>query len=118
MAKKFETLRRRMSPAARAESDAEYGRLIEKMPLFELRQAIELTQAEIAQALDMGQGDVSKLEHRTDMYVSTLARYLQAIGADLEIRAVFENGRVVQIKQFENWPSGPRKVMSGGGRAG
>ena len=48
----------------------------------------------------MGQGDVSKLERRTDMYVSTLASYLQAVGADLEIRALFPDGRIVKITQF------------------
>ena len=48
----------------------------------------------------MGQGDVSKLERRTDMYVSTLASYLQAVGADLEIRAVFPDGCAVKITQF------------------
>jgi hypothetical protein len=37
---------------------------------------------------------------RTDMYVSTLASYLQAVGADLEIRAVFPDGRAVKITQF------------------
>lgn len=56
----------------------------------------------------MGQGDVSKLERRTDMYVSTLAGYLQAVGAELEIRAVFPDGRAVKIKQFSQvvceWP--------------
>ena len=73
MAKKYETLRSRMSPAARDASAVDYSQLIEMMPLFELRQAIELTQAEVAKELHMGQGDISKLEHRTDMYVSTLA---------------------------------------------
>jgi hypothetical protein len=116
MAKKYETLRSRMSPAARDASAVEYSQLIEMMPLFELRQAIELTQAEVAKELHMGQGDISKLEHRTDMYVSTLARYLQAIGANLEVRAVFEDGRVVRITQFENFPVGVAKV--GGGAAG
>jgi len=48
----------------------------------------------------MGQGDVSKLERRADMYVSTLASDLQAIGAELEIRAVFPDGRAVRIKPF------------------
>ena len=47
----------------------------------------------------MGQGDVSKLERRTDMYVSILAHYLQAV-ADLEIRAVFPDGRALRITQF------------------
>jgi hypothetical protein len=48
----------------------------------------------------MGQGDVSKLERRTDMYVSTFASYLQVAGADLEIRAVFPDGRAVKSRSF------------------
>jgi transcriptional regulator with XRE-family HTH domain len=114
MAKKFETLRKRMSPTARAASAAEYDRLRDLMSLLELRKAIELTQAQVAEALHIGQGDVSKLERRADMYISTLAGYLHALGADLEIRAVFEDGRVFRIKQFSE-DSGndgaPSKVM-------
>ena len=93
MAKNFQELRGKMSSTAREASDAEYGRLVEEMSLLQLRKARELTQTKIAEALHMGQGDVSKLERRTDMYVSTLAGYLQAVGADLEIRAVFPDGR-------------------------
>lgn len=100
MARNFQELRAKMSPAARAASEAEQRRLIEEMSLHQLRKARELTQTKIAEELHMGQGDVSKLERRTDMYVSTLASYLQAVGADLEIRAVFPNGRAVKITQF------------------
>ena len=70
------------------------------MSLHRLRNARELTQTKIAEELHIGQGDVSKLEQRVDMYVSTLASYLQAVGADLEIRAVFPDGPAVKIKQF------------------
>ena len=100
MAKNFQELRARLSAEARAVSAAEYLRLVEEMSLYQLRKARELTQAKIAGELHMGQGDVSKLERRTDMYVSTLASYLQAVGADLEIRAVFPDGRAVKITQF------------------
>jgi transcriptional regulator with XRE-family HTH domain len=100
MAKRFETLRSKMSPAARAASETEYRKLADEMSLLEVRKARELTQAKVAEELHIGQGDVSKLERRTDMYVSTLANYLHAVGADLEIRAVFPDGRVVQIRQF------------------
>lgn len=100
MAKNFQDLRAKISPAARAASDAEHRRLVEEMSLHQLRRARELTQTKIAEELHMGQGDVSKLERRTDMYVSTLASYLQAVGADLEIRAVFPEGRAVKITQF------------------
>jgi DNA-binding transcriptional regulator YiaG len=100
MAKKFQELRASMSPAARVASEAEHRRLIEEMSLHQLRKARELTQTKIAEDLHIGQGDVSKLERRTDMYVSTLASYLQAVGANLEIRAVFPDGRAVKITQF------------------
>jgi len=102
MARNYRELRARMSPKAKAESQAEYQRLTEEMSLFQLRKARELTQTKIASDLHMGQGDVSKLERRADMYVSTLAGYLQAIGAELEIRAVFPDGRFVKIKQFSD----------------
>ncbi len=100
MAKNYRELRARLSSKARDVSAAERRRLLEEMSLCQLRKARELTQTRIADELHMGQGDVSKLERRTDMYVSTLASYLQAVGADLEIRAVFPDGRAVKIKQF------------------
>lgn len=100
MAKDFEQLRARMSPKARESSASEHRRLMEEMSLLQLRKARDLTQAKLAEELHMGQGDVSKLERRTDMYVSTLASYLQAVGADLEIRALFPDGCTVKITQF------------------
>lgn len=100
MAKNFRELRARMSDPAKIASAAEYKRLVDEMSLHQLRKARELTQTKLAGELHMAQGDVSKLERRTDMYVSTLASYLQAVGADLEIRAVFPDGRAVRITQF------------------
>lgn len=100
MAKNFQQLRAELSTRAKAASDDEHRRLVEEMSLHQLRKARELTQTKIAEELDMAQGDVSKLERRTDMYVSTLASYLQAVGAELEIRAVFPDGRAVKITQF------------------
>ena len=104
MAKNFRELRAGMSAGAKAVSAAEHSRLVEEMSLYQLRKARELTQAKIAGELNMGQGDVSKLERRADMYVSTLASYLQAVGADLEIRAVFPDGRAVKITRFSEQP--------------
>src|SRR5450432_456626 len=100
MARNFRELRAKMSSEAQAEGAAEHRRLVEEMSLHQLRKARELTQTKIAGELHIGQGDVSKLERRTDMYVSTLASYLQAVGADLEIRAVFPDGSAVKITQF------------------
>jgi len=66
MAKNFKELRGGMSAAAKAASAAERSRLVEEMSLFQLRKARELTQTKIAGELHMGQGDISKLERRTD----------------------------------------------------
>ena len=70
------------------------------MPLDALRDAKQLTQVQMAQLLKISQGAVSKVERRTDMFVSTLRNYVRAIGGDLQIRAVFPEGHVL-IDQFE-----------------
>jgi transcriptional regulator with XRE-family HTH domain len=69
------------------------------MPLDALRDAKQLTQVQMAQLLKISQGAVSKVERRTDMFVSTLRNYVRAIGGDLQIRAVFPEGHVL-IDQF------------------
>jgi transcriptional regulator with XRE-family HTH domain len=66
------------------------------MPLYQLRNAREMTQTRLAEVLEMDQGNISKLEKRTDMYLSTLRSYIEAMGGALEIRAVFPDG-VVKI---------------------
>src|SRR5580692_935041 len=71
------------------------------MPLDALRDARRLTQVQMAQLLKISQGAVSKVERRTDMFVSTLRNYVRAIGGDLEIRAVFPDGDVL-IDQFDD----------------
>jgi predicted XRE-type DNA-binding protein len=100
MARNFKELRDRMSERSREASEVEYRRLVEEMSLLQLRKAREMTQVKLAEELHVGQGDISRLERRTDMYVSTLASYLHAVGAELEIRAVFPDGREVKITQF------------------
>ena len=101
MARKFSELRAKM-PEARRTAAAERTRvMLDEMPLAELREARDLTQATLAQALGVEQGNVSKLERRTDMYISTLRRYIEAMGGILEIVAHFPDGSV-RVKQFED----------------
>jgi transcriptional regulator with XRE-family HTH domain len=104
MAKKFSELRDKMSSAARAASDKEFRRLIEEMPLRQLRAARSLTQEHLANALGVRQSEISKIERRTDVYLSTLASYIEAMGGQLEIRAVFPNRDVIRINQFSSQP--------------
>jgi transcriptional regulator with XRE-family HTH domain len=71
------------------------------MALDELRTARELTQERLAETLGIKQATVSKIERQSDMYVSTLARFIEAMGGTLEIRACFPEGSV-RIKQFSD----------------
>src|ERR1700682_2816498 len=89
MARKFSELRDKMSTAARAESEREFRRMVEEMPLRKVRAARELTQENLASVLHVKQSEVSKIERRTDMYLSTLASYIKAMGGTLEVRAAF-----------------------------
>jgi DNA-binding XRE family transcriptional regulator len=75
--------------------------IAEEATLRQLREARERSQEDMAAQLHIKQAAVSKLERRTDMYLSTLRGYIEAMGGKLEIIARFPN-QVVRIKQFEN----------------
>lgn len=100
MAKKWSNLKKKMSPAAQARVDARVKTSLESMPLTELRKAIGLTQTQLAETLDLGQGSVSKIENATDMYLSTLRRFVSALGGELVIKATFPEGREIEIEHI------------------
>ncbi len=64
---------------------------VEEIRLYELRHREAVSQAELAGRLDVTQGAISKLEHSEDVRVSTLRQYLEALGARLELVAVFDD---------------------------
>lgn len=99
MAKKFAELEAKMSSGARARSDEIFRGLLADMPLAELRHAHSLSQQALAERLGINQAAVSKLERRTDMYVSTLRQYIEAMGGELHIVARFPEGEV-RIRSF------------------
>jgi transcriptional regulator with XRE-family HTH domain len=99
-AKNFKELQAKKSPERRARIEARVKAAIAQMALDELREARKLTQAQLAKTLKVDQGSVSKLERRTDMYVSTLRNFIRAMGGELHIRADFPDGSV-EITQFE-----------------
>lgn len=107
MARNFKELRAKMSPEAQARAAAFAKKDLARMALDELREARKLTQAQLSQTLGVDQGSISKLERRTDMYVSTLRNFIQAMGGDLRIQAVFPDGPV-DIKQFEHLENKPK----------
>lgn len=94
MARKFSDLTKKMSAKDRSEINARSAKLLAELPLEQLRSARSLTQTNMAHLLGVNQSAVSKIEKRTDMYLSTLRSYVEAMGGSLEIQAVFPNGSV------------------------
>ena len=103
MAKKFRDLVAQMPEERQARIAAKTRQLIDEMPLQELRRALDLTQQQVAASLGINQVAVSKMEGQTDMYVSTLRRFVEAMGGELRIVARFPEGNV-EISQFKREP--------------
>ena len=90
----FSDLTKGFAPERRARVDAKKVELRAAMALHELRKARAMTQKAIGEALNVNQPVVAKLERRTDMYVSSLRAYIEAMGGRLSIVAQFPQGDV------------------------
>ncbi len=106
MANKFSQLTTNFSPERRARIETKKNALREAMNLAEMRQALSLTQATLAETLGVGQAEISKIENRADLFVSTLRKYIKAMGGELEIRAVFPD-HAVMLKDFSSLNNPP-----------
>ncbi len=95
----FDKLRGQLSPDAQARVRQKTAELRAGMALHELREARRLTQAALAETLCVDQSAVAKMERRTDMYVSNLRRFIEAMGGTLRVVAHFEEGDV-EITNF------------------
>ena len=95
----FAELRAQMSLEARDKAEEEADRLGEEMDIAEVRRAIKLSQQDVDQTLQIRQGTVAKIEERADMSLSTLRRFIEAMGGELEIVARFPD-QAVRIKGF------------------
>ncbi len=84
-------------------------RAAEIATLKDLRQAVERTQEELATVLGVGQDSISRLEQRSDMLLSTLRRYVEAMGGTLELVAQFPDRQPVLIGQLATKLPSPRK---------
>ena len=90
----FRDLTKDFTPERRRRVEARKADLRAAMPLHELRRARTMTQQAIGQALHVKQPAVAGLERRTDMYVSNLRSYVEALGGKLSIVAEFPQGNV------------------------
>ena len=93
--KSFDQLRRQVDadPTRREHVEAYKAAM-----LSELRRELDLTQAALAERLEVTQENVSQIERgEVDLRVSTLSRYVEALGGRLEVRATFPD-RTVQLR--------------------
>ena len=96
--KNLDRIRKHLSPARRRKIAARAVTLIaEEKSLQELRQAHKLTQKRMAQVLGIGQDSVSRLEQRSDLLISTLRGYVEAMGGRLSLVAEFPNQEPVVL---------------------
>lgn len=85
-------LRQKWVEEARREAEAEED--VYERTLAEVRRARAYTQEKLAALLNVPQSQVSRIERQADLYVSTLARYIEAMGGHLELNGVFDGRRV------------------------
>ena len=69
----------------------------EAYTLQELRKAQDLTQIRMAEILETKQGSISKIEKRSDMMLSTLQNYVEAMGGSLELTVSFPDSQPVEL---------------------
>ena len=81
--------------------EAKAKQMLAEMPMQKLRQAKHLSQERMAEIMSTTQANISQIERRTDMYISTLRSYIEAMGGQLKIVAHFPDGDV-SINQFQS----------------
>ena len=92
-----------LPPERRAKVEVRAAELIaEEMTLQDLRKARVLTQERMAQLLGINQDSVSRLEHRSDLLLSTLRTYIAALGGRLELIVQFPDRPPVALAGFSN----------------
>jgi len=85
---------KKLTPAQRERIDREVEQELLAMDLRAIRELVGKTQADVAAVTQMDQSEVSRLERRQDVRLSTLRRFVEALGGELEIFAAFGDKRV------------------------
>jgi DNA-binding XRE family transcriptional regulator len=102
---------KKLSPARRRKIEARAKQLIaEEMTRRELRRAVKLTQAQMAKTLGVTQDSISRLEKRSDLLLSTLRQYVEAMGGKLSIVAEFPGRQAVILSGISEEKSDSRRA--------
>ena len=107
MAKKLDQIMAALPAKRRGKIES---RAAELATLKDLRQAVAQTQEELAATLGVGQDTISRLEKRSDMLLSTLRRYVEAMGGKLELVAKFHDRPPLVIDHLADETSARHKA--------
>jgi DNA-binding XRE family transcriptional regulator len=86
--------RSKLTAEQREESTRWAQREALELSLREVREMAGKTQVDLAKEAEIAQGELSRIERRDDHLLSTLRKYIEALGGDLEVVAVFNDKRV------------------------
>ena len=109
MARSLNEIIAELPPERQADIEARYQDLKQEVEgLRELRQIAGKAQAEIATALNIKQPSVSQIERQTDMYLSTLRSYVEAVGGELELTVKLPQRPALRIHQLGDASAPPQ----------
>ena len=101
MNKSFSTLKSKMSLTVQKAVEEKTNQLLKEVLLYEIREQLHITQEEMAAKLNTKQANISRTERRRDMKLSTLKRYIEAMGGELDIVAKFASNEVhLNVKEL------------------
>ena len=111
MTRQLDDFLKAFTPAERAEIQTRARALIEdELTLRALRQAHDLTQERMAELLGVKQENISRMERRADLLLSTLSSYIEAMGGKLKLVAEFPERSPVVIKNLSDTAAGEKRV--------
>lgn len=87
--------------------------IAEELSLRELRKALALTQTDVAETLGKGQDEISRIEQRGDLLLSTLQAYVRSLGGELELVCRFKDRKSVRIRSQVTAGTQVRKSATG-----
>lgn len=117
--KSFANLRREVeaNPERRARLDRERQYVHTILGLTAMREARGATQQQIANAWEVSQANVSQIERTPDIYLSTLGKYVAALGGKIEIRAVFPDEVITLVGEGEGVDAASAETTGAGAAA-
>ncbi len=89
--------RLRSTPEGRARVEEHRHTMKIALALADLREALNLTQTELAQVLEVSQANISRIEHAKDLQFSTIENYVNGLGGQLEVRVILPDQEPIDL---------------------